>query len=146
MSTLMRTLSQAIPHTPRTEIEVSERPQRRRFTVEYKRSILRQADACTGPGEIGALLRREGLYSSHLTTWRRARDRGELSALLPKPRGPQKPVVDPRDHKITALERENQRLQARLERAEALLEVQKKVSHLLGIVLPDSPQSNGRRS
>ncbi len=139
MNRLMRSV-------PTPEIEVSERPQRRRFTVEYKRSILRQADACKEPGEIGALLRREGLYSSHLTTWRRARDRGELAALSPKPRGPQQQVVDPRDHQISALERENERLQARLERAEALLEVQKKVSHLLGIVLPDSPESSGRRS
>jgi len=139
MNTLMRSV-------PSREIEVSERPQRRRFTVEYKRSILRQADACKEPGERGALLRREGLYSSHLTAWRRARDRGELAALSPKPRGPQRQVVDPRDQKITALERQNEQLQARLERAEALLEVQKKVSHLLGIVLPDPCQSNGRRS
>ncbi len=139
----MHTLMRSVP-TP--EIEVSEHPQRRRFTVEYKRSILRQADACKQPGEIGALLRREGLYSSHLSTWRRARDRGELAALSSKPRGPQKPVVDPRDHQISALERENERLQARLARAEALLEVQKKVSHLLGIVLPEQPQSSGRHS
>src|SRR5436309_12579174 len=72
------------------ETEVVAKARRRRFTAEYKRRILREADRCTHPGEIGALLRREGLYSSHVTTWRAARDRGELAGLAPKPRGPKR--------------------------------------------------------
>jgi transposase-like protein len=114
---------------------VVARAQRRRFTAEYKRRIVREADRCTKPGELGALLRREGLYSSHLSAWRAARQRGELAGLTPRPRGPQAKPVDPRDRKLAELERENRRLSARLERAEGLIEVQKKVSQLLGISL-----------
>jgi transposase-like protein len=125
------------------EIQVRDRPVRRRFSAEYKRSILRQADACKVLGEVGALLRREGLYSSHLSSWRSARDRGELEALAPKSRGPEKAVVDPRDKRISTLARENERLNARLERAEAVIELQKKVSHLLEIALP---QDDGKSS
>ena len=88
------------------ETEVVAKAQRRRFTAEYKRRILREADRCTHPGEIGALLRREGLYSSHLTTWRAARDRGEVAGLAPKPRGPKATPPDPRDKKIAEQERE----------------------------------------
>ena len=77
--------------------EVTEKAKRRAFTAEYKRKIVKEADACKGPGEIGALLRREGLYSSHLTTWRQARDRGELGpGAATKKRGPQAAPVDPR--------------------------------------------------
>lgn len=82
------------------------KPQRRRFTAEYKRRIVREADRCTTPGAIGALLRREGLYSSHLTTWRAARDRGELEALTPRKRGPKAAPPDPRDKRIVEQERE----------------------------------------
>src|SRR6266536_181483 len=105
---------------------------RRRFTAEYKRRIVREADRCTKPGEIGALLRREGLYSSHLVTWRAARDRGELEGLSPKKRGPKVAPPDPRDKKIAEQEREIARWQKRAERAEAFVEVQKKVAALLG--------------
>ena len=118
------------------EVEVPEKAVRRQFSAEYKRKILLEAEACTREGAIGALLRREGLYSSHLTVWRAARERGAIAGLAPKKRGPKGAPVDPRDRKIGDLERETRRLTARLERAEALVELQKKVSQLLGIVLP----------
>jgi hypothetical protein len=99
---------------------------------------LKQADACTRSGELNALLRREGLYSSSLATWRTARDRGEIAGLTPKKRGPKASAPDPRDRELAAKDREIARLSARAERAEALIEVQKKLSQLLGIRLPDS--------
>src|SRR5437867_6784387 len=114
------------------ETEVVAKVHRRRFTAEYKRRIVREADRCTKPGEIGALLRREGLYSSHLVTWRAARDRGELEGLSPKKRGPKVAPPDPRDKKIAEQERDIARWQKRAERAEAFVEVQKKVAALLG--------------
>lgn len=117
------------------EVEVLAKPVRRKFTLEYKRRVLREADACKGLGEIGALLRREGLYSSHLSAWRAARDRGELAGSGSKKRGPVPTPVDPRDKQIVELTRENRKLLKRAERAEALVEVQKKVSELLGIQL-----------
>ena len=120
------------------EVEVVAKAQRRRFTAEYKLRVLREADAAKHPGEIGALLRREGLYSSHLSAWRAARDRGELGGSAKK-RGPKARAKDERDAQIAKLERENRRLRHRAERAEALIEVQKKVSELLGIELPDEP-------
>ena len=106
------------------EIEVVAKGTRRRFTLEYKRRIVREADGCKTPGAVGALLRREGLYSSHLATWRAARDRGELVGLA-KQRGPIPQIADPRDKKIAELEREAARWRKRAERAEALVEVQK---------------------
>ncbi len=123
----------------RPETEVTEKASRRRFTAEYKRRILREAAACTERGELGALLRREGLYSSHLTEWRKQAERGQLAGLAPKKRGPKAKPVDPRDRRIAELERENAKLTRRSERAEALVEVQKKVSELLGIALPPLP-------
>ena len=127
--------AQATPET-----EVVAKAQRRRFTAEYKRRIVREADRCTTTGAIGGLLRREGLYSSYLTTWRAARDRGELEGLAPKPRGPKGVPPDPRDKKIAEQERELGKWRKRAERAEALVEVQKKVAILLGIAL-DSERS-----
>ena len=120
------------------EVEVVAKAQRRRFTAEYKRRILRAAEACRRPGEVSALLRREGLYSSHLAAWRAARHRGELAALGSKRRGPKPKRPDVRDQRIAALERELRRSQARAERAEALVEVQKKLAELLGLELPAS--------
>jgi transposase len=114
------------------ETEVVAKAQRRRFTAEYKRRIVREADVCTEEGAIGALLRREALYSSHLSAWRREIKEQEEAALAPKKRGPR---VDPRDQKLAELTRENQKLQTRAERAELLVEIQKKVSMLLGISL-----------
>lgn len=131
----MTTIGQEPVVTPETEVVA--KPERRRFTAEYKRRIVQEADRCREPGEVAALLRREGLYSSHLAAWRAARRRGELAGLAPKARGPKPTRPDPRDRKITELERENRRLQARAERAEALVELQKKVSDLLGVPLPE---------
>ena len=112
-------------------IEVVAKATRRRFTVEYKRKIVREADGCKTPGAVGALLRREGLYSSHLTTWRAARERGELAG-APKRRGPVRRMVDPRDEQLAEQARELSRWQKRAERAEALVELQKQVAALLG--------------
>ena len=117
------------------ETEVVAKAQRRRFTAAEKLRVVREADRCTKPGELGALLRREGLYSSHLSAWRAARQRGELAGLTARARGPKARPVDPRDRKITEQAREITRLQARLERAEGLIAVQKKVAQILGISL-----------
>jgi transposase-like protein len=119
---------------PMTEaaVQVVAKPHRRIFTAEYKRRILKEADACATPGAVGALLRREGLYSSNLVVWRRARARGELAALTPNKRGRKPTPVDPRARRIAELERHVARLTARAERAEALVELQKKLAALLG--------------
>lgn len=113
--------------TPPTE--VSSKPKRRSFTTEYKLKILRESDTCT-PQQRGALVRREGLYSSHLTCWRMERDRGDLTGER-RPRGPVPTPVDPRDLRIAELERESMRMLKRLVRAEAMVELQKKVTTLL---------------
>ncbi|PYN91954.1 MAG: transposase [Candidatus Rokuibacteriota bacterium] len=110
------------------------KPARRRFTLEYKRKVVREADACKAPGAVGALLRREGLYSSHLAVWRAARERGELAG-APKKRGPAPRAMDPRDKTITEQAREIARWKHRAERAEALVELQKNVAALLGTPL-----------
>jgi len=122
------------------EVEVTGKAERRRFSAEYKRKILKAVDACRQQGELGELLRKEGLYSSHLTSWRAARDRGEIAGLAPKKRGPKAAVKDARDRQITELEREARKWKARAERAEALVDLQKKVSELLGITLPESEE------
>jgi transposase-like protein len=114
------------------DVQVVAKAQRRRYPAEYKRRILKEADACTAPGAIGALLRREGLYSSLLVEWRRARGRGELAALTPKRRGRKPTPVDPRDRKIAELERQVAQLTGRAERAEILVETQKNLAALLG--------------
>jgi transposase len=116
----MTTTMEGVPVAQETEVLAKAR--RRRFTAAEKLRVLREADRCTKPGELSALLRREGLYSSHLSTWRAARQRGELAGLTPRARGPKAKPVDPRDKKIAELERETRRLQARLERADADLE------------------------
>jgi len=122
------------------ETEVVAKAARRRFTAAEKLRVLCEADGCTKPGELSALLRREGLYSSHLSAWRAARKSGELAGLTPRRRGPKAKPVDPRDRKIAELERETRRLQARLERAEGLIAVQKKVAQLLGVPLDSDEQ------
>jgi transposase len=124
------------------EVEVMAKATRRRFSAEYKLKILREAEACTQPGAIGALLRREGLYSSHLTTWRAQRQAGELGGLAPKKRGPAPKARDPLAAKVAALEREVTRQKARAARAEALVALQKKVAELLGIEM----QQNGEKA
>ena len=112
--------------------ELVERPRRRTFTAQYKLKVLREADGCSKPGEIGALLRREGLYTSHLSVWRRQRDQGALDALS-KSRGRAKP--DPRDVQIASLRRRAERAEAELVKARKVIEVQGNVSALLGELL-----------
>ena len=121
---------------------VPEKPVRRRFTAEYKLRILREADHSTEPGQLGALLRREGLYSSHLTTWRQQRDAGTLAGLAPKRRGPKPNPDAPLLAENQRLRRENQRLTAQLRQAETIIEVQKKLSEIVGIPLPP-PENSG---
>lgn len=131
----------AVQGTHGHEVEVMAKATRRRFTAEYKLKILREAETCTPPGTIGALLRREGLYFSNLRTWRaQLRRVGELG-LAPKRRGPAPKPKNPLAARVTALEREVARQKARAARAEALVELQKKVAELLGIELP----RNGER-
>ena len=120
--------SRATPPDP----EVAAKVQRRQFTAEYRRRILKEADACKKPGSLGALLRREGLYSSHLSHWRRQREQGELVAGRARKRGPTPTPVDPR---MKQLEVENRRLQRKLARAETIITLQKKIAELLGIPL-----------
>ena len=110
--------------------EVRPKAQRRQFTAEYKKRLLDEADACTTPSQRGALVRREGLYSSHLTTWRRQRAHGILDGLAPKKRGV-KP--DPLALENTQLRSEIKHLEQQLHRAETIIEVQKKVSQLLSL-------------
>jgi transposase-like protein len=125
----------AVPRSDGNDVEVLAKATRRRFTAEYKLRILREAEACTEPGAIGALLRREGLYSSNLTTWRAQRERGELLGLTPKKRGPVPQAKNPLAARVATLEREVTRYKARAERAEALVELQKKVAEFLGVEL-----------
>lgn len=102
--------------------EVVPKAKRRRFSAKYKRRILNEHEACIEPGEKGSFLRQEGLYSSHITTWRRQRERGEPDRLKRKKRGPEKDI---QAAEITKLKKENERLSQRLERAELIIEVQK---------------------
>lgn len=117
---------------------VPERPRRRRFSATYKAKILAEADACQLPGELGALLRREGLYSSHLANWRKARLKRGVEGLHARKRGPKANPKLAESKRIAKLERELARTQARLERAEGLLELQKKVAELLAAADEDS--------
>ena len=111
---------------------VDAKPKRRRFTAEYKLRILREVERAKGSGEVGAILRREGLFSSHLTQWRRDRDRVAKVGLAASKRGPKAKVVDP---KVKQLERENARLERKLKQAETIITLQKKVAEILGIPL-----------
>lgn len=121
--------------------EVLEVPTRRRFTGEYKLRILQEADRCLEHGQLGALLRREGLYSSHLTTWRKQRDRGSLNALAPRKRGRRAKAVDPLVEENQRLRRELDRLSHELQKAHTIIDVQKKLSRMLG--RPAETLSNG---
>jgi transposase-like protein len=118
--------------------EVTEKAKRRQFSAAEKLRILQEADACEKPGEIGALLRREGLYSSHLAAWRRARAQGESKGLEARRRGPVPKIADERDRKLAEQARELAAWKGRAELAEALVEVQKKVAAILGISLPEN--------
>lgn len=129
------------PTTTPPDPEVRPKAKHRHFTAEYKKRILDEADACTSPTQRGALVRREGLYSSHLTMWRRQRAQGILDGLTPKKRGVKS---DPLALENAQLRRENQRLEQQLQRAEMIIEVQKKISLLLGLPtepsLPNEPK------
>jgi transposase len=121
---------------PVRETEVVEKAKRRLFSAAYKKRILEEVDRVTKPGEVGAILRREGLFSSYLAAWRRLREAGELSALSPRKRGPLTKPPDPNAKRVVELERSLAKTEARLRRAEGLLELQKKVSEILGVELP----------
>jgi transposase-like protein len=112
------------------EVELS-RPKRRRFSASYKLKVLAEVDACSLPGQISALLRREGLYSSHLTNWRHQRDTGALSTLRSANPGPKPKPKDPHEAKNKELEKENRVLKRKLKRAEWLLEIAKKGAELM---------------
>jgi transposase-like protein len=121
--------------------EVPEKAKRRQFGPEYKLRVLRQADECRGEGQMGALLRREGLYSSHLGTWRRQRETGALAGMRARKRGPKGRNEDPR---VKQQAREIVRLQRRLQQAETIIDIQKKVAGILGIPLnaPDLDEND----
>jgi len=121
------TVNEAMPNT-----EVVEKAKRKRFTAAEKIRILREVEACRGTGEMGALLRREGIYSSYLTTWRKQRESQELEGLAPQKRGP-KP--NPEAIELAKLRREHARLQERMRQAELIMDVQKKVAQMLGATL-----------
>lgn len=132
-------VSPAGARPPVPDPAVEAKPMRRRFTAEYKLRILREVEHAKEPGEVGAILRREGLYSSHLSHWRQERDRVAKAGLAARKRGPKRRVEDPR---IKQLEREKARLERKLRQAEIIIEYQKKVAALLGIPLnqPDSDE------
>ena len=131
--------SAAPAQPPGTDSEVVPRARRRQFSNADKRRILEAADRCTKPGEIGALMRREGVYSSSLSTWRRQREAADLAALAPQKRGPKVDVNRAEALHIAQLTRENERLKHRLDKAMLVIEVQKKVAALLGNPIDDKP-------
>ena len=139
-SATAREVREAAPPGP--PAEVVERAQRRQFPAEYKQRIVREADAALASGEegaVGALLRREGLYSSHLSSWRTASERGELAGLTPKKRG-RKASRNPLTPEVERLRRYVARLEGDLEKARIVISVQKKVAALLGNPIPDDPE------
>jgi transposase len=111
--------------------EVPEKASRRKFAADYKLRVLKEAETCHKPGQRGALLRREGLYSSHLTTWHRQAQRGTLQALSPRRRGPKPRILNPLTKRVATLETENQRLRHKLKQAETIIEAQKKIAEIL---------------
>jgi transposase-like protein len=116
--------------TSRSDPEVVPPVQHRRFSAAYKQRILAEADRCTQPGEVGALLRREGLYSSHLTRWRQQLQAEQRDRLQPRKRGRK---ADPQASEMARLQRENERLKTQLDRAELIIEAQKKLCQLLNL-------------
>jgi len=137
-----RLLDEPNDTAPRPDPEVREKPTRRRFTAAYKLKILQEADECREPGEVGALLRREGLYSSHLRTWKKQRDEGALSGLTPKKRGRKAKRRDPVAEENQRLRREKERLEHRLQQAETIIDVQKKLCTMLGLPHATSDESD----
>ena len=130
--------------SPTPDPEVSEKPRRRQYPAEYKLRILKEADACTEPGDVGAVLRREGLYSSLLSTWRRQREEGSLNALTPGKRGRKVKPSNPLSRRVEELERENRKLEGQLKQARAVIEVQKKLSEILALPPTDTPEEGSK--
>jgi len=130
------------PEPVRPETEVPEKAKRRKFDAAYKLRILAEADGCTEHGALGELLRREGLYSSHLRTWREQREAGVLAGLKPRRRGRKAKRKDVVAEENQRLKRDNERLSERLQQAETIIEVQKKVSEILGVTLPKNSGGN----
>jgi transposase-like protein len=126
----------------RPDPEVPEKRPRRKFTARYKLEVLKKADACTQSGELGSLLRKEGLYSSNLTTWRKQRDQGLLDAMSPKKRGRKKIEKNPLSKEVATLQGEVKRLRLKLKKAETIIEFQKKISEMLGISQNPDEESN----
>ncbi len=126
----------------RANPEVNEKPVRRHFDAAYKLRILEEADRCSEVGQVGELLRREGLYSSHLTNWRHLRDEGTLQSLGPKRRGRKPKCNDATTQELDRLRRDNQGLAERLRQAETIIDVQKKVSEILGLTPTNQSESN----
>jgi len=122
--------------------EVPEKKPRRNFTAAYKLRILQKIDLCTEPGQIGRLLRREGLYSSNLTNWRKARDKGLLKAMSPQKRGRKLKEKHPLTAEVALLQKEKRQLEHRLKKAELIIAAQKKISQVLGII-QDIDENNG---
>jgi len=133
------TFHNTLNHIP--DPEVVPTAKRRKFTAEYKQRVLEEVDNCTELGQIGAILRREGLYSSHLTTWRRQRERGIFEGLAPKKRG--RKNKDELEKEMNNLRREKEELLERLEQAEAIIDVQKKLSRLLGLATEENGRGKG---
>jgi transposase len=132
--TTVNSSAHAISAPPRVDPEVLEKPERRQFSAAYKLQILQETDSCEA-GQIGAILRREGLYSSHLTCWRRQRQQGQMAALTEHKRGRPAEPVNPLAAEVERLRRENQQLLKRMEQLELLVDIQKKTSRILGITL-----------
>jgi transposase len=130
------------PSPPAIDCEVAPRARRRKFSAADKRRILLAADRCTKPGEIGALMRREGVYSSSLSVWRRQREEADSAALAPQKRGPKSNPEREDARAITQLTRERDSLQAQLTKANLVIEVQKKVASLLALFTTDNKHEN----
>jgi transposase len=138
----MKLLGTPLTMKAESDPEVRENKPRRKFPAKYKLDILKEVDACTAPGQIGALLRREGLFSSNLTTWRRQREQGLLDAMSPKKRGRKKQEINPLSPEVARLQKENERLKRKLKQAQTIIEVQKKVSEILGITQDQDERSS----
>jgi transposase len=126
----------------RPDPEVPEKKPRRKFTAKYKLRVLQEAENCTAPGEVGALLRREGLYSSNLTAWKKQKEQGILQGVTPKKRGRKTKEKNPLAQRVAELERANRKLQSKLKKAEIIIDVQKKISQILQTDDPDETEGN----
>ena len=135
-------MAETVKNDSKINPEVVEKAARRRFAATYKAKILAEADLCTARGQIGLLLRREGLYSSHLRTWRRQRDEATVSSLEGSQRG-RKPKNDTNAQELERLNRENRRLSERLRQAETIIDVQKKVCEMLAIPIAQQNENDG---